>query len=332
MTIRIITAPGSGGVRDFTDKLIDSLGAEQAATAFAWHQDSANAIIEQALSSECLYLQYSGYGYAKRGAPLWLLKQLQMNRAQIKTLGVFFHELYAFGPPWSSAFWLSPVQRHIARRLAEQSDFWITNREGSAQWLRRFAGDKPHAVLPVFSNVGEMPVYSADRAPKVVVFGGSALRLATYRAAGDALFAWAKRQGLEIHDIGPAINDPIMTNRLKTEGVIVHGRLPETEISSLLADALFGVVVYPVEYVAKSGVFAAYCAHGICPVLISEQYPATDGLIQNQHYLAGIPETVCTPSNAADIGRMAWLWYQPHRLARHVEVLKNLLGEVGHVS
>jgi hypothetical protein len=324
MTISIITAPGSGGVRDFSDKLAGALATEQAGHVFAWHQDAVDEIVEQIASSECLYLQYSGYGYAKRGNPLWLLKQLQTNRSQIKTLGVCFHELYAFGPPWSSAFWLSPVQRHIARRLAEQSDFWITNREGSAQWLRRFAGDKPHAVLPVFSNVGEMLVYSEDRAPKVVVFGGSALRLATYRAAGDSLFAWAKRQGLAIHDIGPAINDPIMTNRLTSEGVIVHGRLPETEISGLLADALFGVVVYPVEYVAKSGVFAAYCAHGICPLLISQQYPAADGLIQSQHYLADIPETGCTPSIAADIGLMAWDWYQQHNVAEHVQSLHRL--------
>lgn len=332
MAITFITPPGQGGVRDFTDKLIENLSPEQVVADFIWQQDSANAIAEQALSSECLYLQYSGYGYAKRGAPLWLLQQLQTNRPQIKKLGVFFHELYAIGPPWGSAFWLSPIQRHIARLLVERSDFWITNCEGSAQWLCRFAGDKPHAVLPVFSNVGEIPIYSFDRSPKVVVFGGAALRLATYRAAGDELFSWAKRQGLEIHDIGPGINDPILSNRLTAEGVIVHGRLPEIEISRLLADAMFGVVVYPVDHVAKSGVFAAYCAHGICPVLISQQYPEADGLKQNQHYLAGISETACTPTMTADVGRSAWNWYQPHRLSCHATMLNNLLGEVGYVS
>lgn len=176
-----------------------------------------------------------------------------------------------------------------------------------------------------------MPIYSAQRTPKVVVFGGAALRLKTFQAAGDGLFVWAKKQGLEIHDIGPVITDTVMSNRLATEGVIVHGRLPETEISHFLADASFGVAVYPVEYVAKSGVFAAYCAHGICPVLISERYQTTDGLVQNQHYLAGIPQSDGTSSNAADIGIKAWNWYQPHRLARHSEVLTNLVAKVSHV-
>jgi hypothetical protein len=332
MALTFITSPGQGGVKDFSNKLIENLPKELVATDFVWHEDSADAITEQAVSSECLFLQYSGYGFAKRGAPLWLLKQLQTNRPQIKTLGIFFHELYAFGPPWGSAFWLSPVQRHIARRLAELSDFWITNREESAKWLRRFAGDKPHAVLPVFSNVGEMPIYSADRSTKMVVFGGSALRLKTYLVAGNGLFVWAKQQGLKIHDIGPPINDPFVSKRLATQGVIVHGRLPEIEISRMLADALYGLLTYPVEYVAKSGVFAAYSAHGICPVLISQQYPTADGLIPNQHYVAGIPKTVCERSFATDIGEKAWHWYQPHQLANHVATLSNFLAKADHVS
>jgi hypothetical protein len=107
--------------------------------------------------------------------------------------------------------------------------------------------------------------------------------------------------------------------------------LSHAEICTLLADALFGVVSYPVDYVAKSSVFAAYCAHGICPILISPQYSATDGLIPNQHYLAGIPENTCQPTTVADIGLAAWNWYQPHRLASHIEALTKLLAAVDHV-
>ena len=324
MSITLIVPPGSGGVRDFTDILAGHLTTGHTATVIALQKECANVISELALSSDCLYLQYSGYGYANRGAPLWLLQQLQNHRSQIKTLGVFFHELYAFGSPWESAFWLSPAQRHIARRLAELSDFWLTSREGSAQWLRRFADDKPHEVLPVFSNIGEMPSYCSDRAMKMVVFGGSALRLATYYSAGNGLFAWAKRQGLTIHDIGPLISDPVMSCRLAAEGVIVHGRLPETEVSRLLADAMFGLVVYPTEFVAKSGVFAAYCAHGICPVLISERYPKADGLVQNQHYLAGIHEMLNFLPTATSIGQAAWQWHHQHNVETHVQTVQKL--------
>jgi hypothetical protein len=324
MTITLITPPGHGGVRDFADKLVENTATSQATTVFTWQQGTEHTPVEKALSSDCVYLQYSGYGYAKRGAPLWLLKQLEIHRPQIKTLGIYFHELYAFGPPWGSAFWLSPLQRHITQRLAELSDFWVTNREESAEWLSRFAGEKPYATLPVFSNVGEIPYYSIQRSQKVVVFGGAALRLKTYQETGDKLFIWARQQGLEIHDIGPIITDPLLANRLAAESVVVHGRLPEIEVSSLLADAMFGLVVYPTEFVAKSGVFAAYCAHGVCPVLISKLYPETDGLIPNQHYLAGLLEKLNLFPTANTIGQSAWQWYQLHNVTVHMQTLQKL--------
>ncbi|MBC7489956.1 MAG: hypothetical protein H7240_08345 [Glaciimonas sp.] len=329
--ITLIIPRGRGGVADYTDKLITNLAAEKMAVALVWHADLENDLVRSSLSSECLYLQYSGYGYAKRGAPLWLLNKLQIDRPSIKTLGVFFHELYAFGPPWGSAFWLSPAQRHIARRVVEISDFWITSREGSAQWLRRFSGKKPHAVLPVFSNVGEMQAYSSERAPKIVVFGSAGLRMATYRAVGEALFSWARDRGLELHDIGPAIDQPSISAILKRAGVIEHGRLESAEVSKILADAAFGILSYPVDYVAKSGVFAAYCAHGVCPILVSKHYAPSDRLMMGTHYLAGLPLGAIQHSMVRNIGSAAWNWYQPHRIIAHVDTLKRLLSEAGAV-
>jgi hypothetical protein len=311
-----------GGVSDYVDACLKgNFGAGKIAIE---KQVDPDAVFPQ----QCL-LHYSGYGYAKRGAPLWLSNKVKIDRPNIKLFGVFFHELYAFGPPWGSAFWLSPVQRHIARRLAEMSDFWITNRESSALWLRQFAGDKPHAVLPVFSNVGEIAEYTSARAKKIVVFGSAALRLSTYRAAGEALFSWASEQGLELHDIGPAITDPAISASLKRAGVIEHGRLELREVSNQLADAAFGIVAYPVDYVAKSGVFAAYCAHGVCPILISKNYVPSDGLMAGIHYLAGLPLGAIQHSIVKNIGSTAWNWYQPHRIMAHVNTLKQLLNEAG---
>ena len=219
------------------------------------------------------------------------------------------------------------MQRFIARRLAETSDFWITNREGSAQWLRRFAGNKPHAVLPVFSNVGEMSAYSPQRAPKIVVFGSAALRVATYRAAGSALFSWATQQGLEVHDIGPAINDSQIITILRNAGVKQHGRLELHEVSKQLSDASFGLVAYPADYVAKSGVFAAYCAHGVCPILISKNYQPSDGLLSGINYLSGLPFKNIKYIDHQNIGRAAWTWYQPHKVISHINTMKSLLNK-----
>ncbi|MBC7405386.1 MAG: hypothetical protein H7252_06855 [Cytophaga sp.] len=221
------------------------------------------------------------------------------------------------------------MQRYIAQRLAVMSDFWITNRQASAQWLRRFAGDKPNAVLPVFSTVGEMPTFLFERASTIVIFGSAALRTAAYRAAGSVLFSWARERGFELHDIGPIINDPILSSALTNAGVVQHGRLEAAEVSKQLSNAMLGILAYPVDYVAKSSVFAAYCAHGVCPVLISKHYAPSDGLMAGTHYLAGLPLGATQHGMVRNIGSAAWNWYQPHRITAHVNTLKRLLSEVG---
>jgi len=314
-------SPVRGGITDYVDMLLENYSKSE---KISIERQTDHQIF---LQEQCL-LHYSGYGYANRGAPLWLLNKVLTDRPRIKKLGIFFHEIYAFGPPWSSAFWLSPVQRHIARRLVEISDFWITNRESSAQWLRQFAGDKPHAVLPVFSNVGEMSAYAPQRAPKIIIFGSAALRVTTYRVAGTALFSWASQQGLEVHDIGPVINNPEISTMLQNFGVVQHGRLGLQEVSHQLADASFGVVAYPANYVAKSGVFAAYCAHGICPILISKHYAPSDGLLSGVNYVAGLPLAETKNASYQNIGSAAWTWYQPHRIMAHVNTINYLLNKV----
>ncbi len=308
-------APKPGGVADYVDIMIENnYQANKLALSVS---GKSNLLPEHYL------LHYSGYGFAKRGAPLWLLHKIENDRAKFKTFGVFFHELYAFGPPWGSAFWLSPAQRYIAKRLAELSDYWITNREDSAVWLSRFALDKAHKILPVFSNVGEISTYSSKRLPRVVVFGGAPLRAATYRAAGDTLFRWIDVQGLELHDIGPAMNDQTVNDALKKVDAIVHGKLDGVEVSRILAESSFGLVKYPVEYVAKSGVFAAYCAHGVCPILLSEGYAMADGLVAGEHFVAGIPDH---STHLQSISQAAWTWYQPHNISSHISAQQQLLG------
>ncbi|MGS0742820.1 hypothetical protein ACVBEF_13435 [Glaciimonas sp. GG7] len=318
-----IYAPSPGGVADYVDV---SLHWDSDAAKFPLSRKSA---LDNRLPEHCL-LHFSGYGFAKRGAPLWLLNKIQTDRPHIKTLGIFFHELYAFGPPSGSAFWLSPVQRHIARRLASLSDFWITNSEASAHWLCRTADNKPHAVLPVFSNVGETSAYSPQRAQKIIVFGGSALRAKTYRSAGEALFIWAQEQGLVIYDIGPTIQDPEISTLLQRKGVIQFGHLAPEAVSTHLTDAMFGLASYQADCVAKSGVFAAFCAHGVCPVLISKNYEPADELIANQHYLAGIPRLALQVNALQDISSQAWNWYQRHKVSAHVTTLHSLVNGAGY--
>lgn len=319
----VVPLQQAGGVYDFACKLQGAIGHDAVRIVHLSRDDAAGWEIGP---DDTVFLQLSGYGFDKRGAPFWLLREVEKRRKQIRTLGVFFHELYALGPPWTSSFFLSPVQRHIARRLAELSDFWMTSREGSAQWLRRFAGDKQHVVLPVFSNVGEAPTLPQSRLRRVVVFGSPGLRSTTYQAAGRELFAWAKRAAFEVHDIGAPIQDASLVAAHRANGVIQHGRLENEEISSLMKTSTYGLLAYPVDYVAKSSVFAAYCTHGVCPVLWSKEYAAADGLVADRHYLRGLPADLSTSAVTAAIGESAWAWYQPHRLAAHAASLQQLMA------
>jgi hypothetical protein len=114
---------------------------------------------------------------------------------------------------------------------------------------------------------------------------------------------------------------------LTANSVIQHGRLDAGNISDLMRDALFGIVAYPVAYIAKSSVFAAYCAHGLCPVILSNVgYAPSDGLLVGQHYLPGVPAGIVDADKAQRIGEDAWGWYQSHAVASHGAVLRKLLA------
>lgn len=321
----LIPSQRSGGVFDFSCKLLEALGEHSGRLVYLSKENATDWSVGPA---DTVILQMSGYGFEKRGVPLWLVQELKKRRRHMKALGIYFHELYAFGAPWSSSFWLSPIQRLIARRLVEMSDFWMTNRDGSAQWLERFSGDKPHAVLPVFSNVGELKALPQLRSPKLIVFGSAALRQLTYQAAGAKLFALARSASLEIHDIGAPITDRHLADKLNTSGVVLRGRLDVKEVSRAMADAMFGLLAYPVEYVAKSGIFAAYCAHGVCPILMSESYLRTDRLVAGRQYLPGFADREITIEGANAVGRAAYEWYQPHKLQRHSDEIHSFLRDL----
>jgi len=313
-----------GGVWDFAHALAGYLGTSARVVAIA--RGDVDALASARAPAVLLHL--SGYGYAKRGAPLWLVRSFIENRRHFGSLGIFFHELYALRWPWSSAFWMSPLQQHVARRLAEMADFWMTTCDKHARWLRPHAGPKPHAVLPVPSNIGELPALSAQRKPIVVVFGSESLRVMAYQRAGERLFAWARAQGLEIHDLGKEITAPRIAARLRAGGVVRRGFVTHAEASALLATARYGIVTHRAAELAKSGIFAAYCSHGVCPIVLARHYRDADGLRPGRHYLAGVPAPHVGGSEAAEAGEAAWHWYGQHRLARHGETVAALLREV----
>ena len=312
-----LVPPGTGGVRDYAEIMNQRIPGRILAPV------RETPLAEYGRGS--VLLNFSGYGYHARGVPTWLVDRLTQLRASGMQVGIFFHELFASGPPWRSCFWLGPTQRRIAADLANLSSYWLTNCNQAALWLREHSKPAPHRVLPVYSNVGELPERPVDRADQIVVFGGPTIRMRAYRRLDPGFWRWVLEEGLAVHDIGPPIQ-LAEYDRLRESGRIhAHGSLPAEQVSRRLAQARFGLLCYEPSAVAKSGVFAAYGAHGVCPILIAGDYQAHDGLTPDRHYAAGYAGLQEGRLNAGAIGSAAFDWYRPHRIDVHAQALQDLM-------
>ncbi|MBW4488032.1 MAG: glycosyltransferase family 1 protein [Trichocoleus desertorum ATA4-8-CV12] len=286
------------------------------------------------LSKDCsstVFLHYVGYGYAKRGCPIWLIEGLENWKA--KNPGVrlvtMFHEVYASGPPWTSTFWLSPLQRNLATRLAKLSDRCITSKQLYADLLQEL-NPKSYSeipVLPVFSTVGEprqvLPL--PERSPQLVVFGGRASRMRVYQDSADTLIKVCQSLGIKkILDIGPPTG--LNLSFIKEVAVIERGALPAAEISHILSHSLAGFLNYSPGFLAKSTIFAAYCAHGILTINSAKKGHSADGIEAGKYYWApDMPNAALKDLTAMQaIADNAYNWYQAHNLKAQAKVFADL--------
>ncbi|HEX3526677.1 MAG TPA: glycosyltransferase family 1 protein [Thermoanaerobaculia bacterium] len=280
-------------------------------------------------------LQYSGYGYQVRGCPVWLVDGLEAWKrgSPDRRLVTFFHEVHAMGPPWRSSFWTSPVQRRLAARLTRLSDATATSLDLYAGLLRRWGPRRDPVVLPVVSNVGEpepavVPLLSA-RPPRLVVFGGAGNRSKVYGRHLAELAAVCRALAVrEVADVGPPIALPAALPSAIGEIPIVRlGLLSEAEASAALLASRAGFLAYPASFLGKSGVLAAYAAHGVAPVCTTAAPPAS-GLTAGVHYLpaAQILRGADSQADLQPVADAARAWYAGHALRRHADLLSGLLA------
>ena len=332
-----VCPPGPGGVRDYADCLargwalrgVDTRLVEGAAETL---QARLEELIGRGAGGRlCVVLHFSGYGYAARGLCGWIgevLAQLKKDRGDDLRLVVVFHELFATGMPWRSAFWLAPWQTRAARRLARLADSLWTNTAHHAAWLREATGGAmPLQVHPVFSNVGE-PVESLaweQRAPRIVVFGAAATRLRAFTALRALAPALARLGVQEILEAGAGSSQSRAASALPSRHL---GRLPAAELGPLLAASRFGLLDYPARYLGKSGVFAAYAAHGCAVVNTFALDVDADGLRVGVDY---INLRLPFEPDAAHLAQMALRlqrWYGGHSLVlQSRELLRAANGE-----
>jgi hypothetical protein len=327
-----LVPPGTGGIRDYAECLqrewetmgIDSqlMALSQTAAAERSLADRLDDMMRSDGRACSLVLHFSGYGFHPRGLCFWLASEIEAARAKLGQrlrLVTMFHELFASGPPWGSAFWLSRFQARIASRIAKASDALRTNTGPYSAWLaKQFPPTVAVEVQAVFSNVGEPKVVKPqnERVTRVVVFGSAATR---HRAL-EPLRTFARRlseQGIvEIVEVGPgpAFNwvEPSPPHR--------HvGRLGLSELRELLEDSAYGLIDYPETLFGKSGVIAAYAAHG-CVVLNMRRVEAEHSELRDRTHFFNLLAGESIPCHATDrslaAGTMAE-WYRGHSLRRH---------------
>ena len=75
-----------------------------------------------------ILVHLSGYGYSADGAPTLLAEALETVKADGRfRVAVFFHELFATGMPWKSAFWYRSGKRGRFAGLPRMCDLRVTN-------------------------------------------------------------------------------------------------------------------------------------------------------------------------------------------------------------
>jgi hypothetical protein len=337
-----LVPPGRGGVRDFAESLQRLWEQNGVASSLLALDETAVRVrpLQQQLQTltaaaspagapdapVALLLHFSGYGYGRRGLCAWLADELAASRAalgQRLLVVTMFHELFASGPPWRSAYWLQPWQRRTAQRLVRLSDMVVTNSAHHLAWLRGQAPvSLPMSARPVFSNVGEPDHVPAARARlrHMVLFGAQATRA---RAAVQLLPHVAQLQALGLQglsEIGPG--QPTLPPGLPWPQRWL-GLLPPAELSAELLQHRFALIDYPMQHLAKSSVFAAYAAHGCVVLNTTEPGGPADGLLPGRH-LHLLSDTAAAMPDLHRLDGMAAaarVWYLPHASAQQAQAL-----------
>ncbi|MDB9460415.1 glycosyltransferase family 1 protein [Dolichospermum circinale CS-545/17] len=292
--------------------------------------NSATTLVTLLSSYHCsspVLLHYVGYGYAQRGCPLWLVDGLQRWKSlhPKSNLVTMFHEISASGPPWTSAFWLSSLQRDLAARLTKLSDRCVTSKQNYASIITEISQGKHLKIptLPVFSNIGEpdkQPPDLSARQKRLVVFGGLSKRARVYRDCLASLnYVCQHLKIQEIFDIGsPTTITPSFVGKVP---FLEKGVQSPEKIREILADSVGGFLAYNPEYLGKSTIFAAYCAHRLLPINAQGSTLVSDGIAAGKHYwVPSVDENnLDNQFNLQEIADNAYYWYLPHSLSNQAK-------------
>ena len=281
---------------------------------------------------DAIILHYVNYGYDPRGTPLWLPRVLR-NLKSSGPLLTIFHELYARGSWWQSAFWLRPLQMRLARSIAQLSDMAMVSSEVSRDQLLQLAPETRVIVHPVLSNFGEpdlAPEEIAQRDPhRWIICGGSELlerSLRSFFKMADRIEANCAPR--ELFVVGGAENAATHATLREQKKIKTHYH-PAVEAafaSEILASCAFGWLDYfvhpdvPVSAILKSSSFAAFCAHGVIPVSPHSGAAIAPGgdALPGPFFVSSSGKKFPSESERPLVARSIYSWYQRHACSTHL--------------
>ncbi|MFM6910171.1 MAG: glycosyltransferase family 1 protein, partial [Dolichospermum sp.] len=99
------------------------------------------------------------------------------------------------------------------------------------------------------------------------------------------------------------------------------------KVSDILANSIAGFSDYNPDYLAKSTIFAAYCAYRLLPINAKGSVSVIDGIEAGQHYW--VPNIDKNDSedqfNWQTVADNSYNWYQNHNLLVHIHTFANQL-------
>ena len=333
-----VLPPASEGVTATAEALANALeerGAARSEFLALGHaapspvQSKNSQAIEQAIAEHqpnTLLVHYVNYAYDPHGCPEALVDAV--TRWSVTHGGrviAYFHEVYASGPPWRRTFWVSRRQQRLALRLAEASGFCLTSLDIYAERLRAlgYRGDLLTRAIP--STIGEpqsLLTYD-ERAPELAIFGSAGRRARAYRDTEGALRHACERLAIgSIIDIGPgSVAPPSVAGR----AVERRGALPAVDVSARLRAAAAGFVAYPLDFLGKSSIFAAYTSHGMLAIATGRRPGRSTSLRSGMEYW-NPNDAPLEPGREAAVAAAGRAWYAGHDIAALAAEIAGRLG------
>lgn len=226
-----------------------------------------------------LIVQYSGYGYDPRGAPLSLLKSIRRWRSESKArkLILMAHELWYTPPLWKPDYVRQILHKRELCALAACADRVFTSTSGYAESLSDIVNKTKLKILPIGSNINPIqdPQLSERKLGSWVLFGKQGSRIVSLKALGPKL-ADLIRQGCLKNLVVVGSSDGqqleqeecnLLRSFLPIKSYVRTGLLSNERISEILLNAEFGILAQTPESYTKSTILMAYSAHGVLPVV-----------------------------------------------------------------